>query len=270
VTDDRPLVRVDDVTRTYGGVPVVTDVSFDVRAGVTAVIGPNGSGKSTLLRTIVGETTPTDGTVRYHGPTTARPIGYLPQRASFRGSFTARETLAFYARLLGEHPDGYLERVGLSDAADRPVEALSGGMRRLLGIAQATIGDPPVLVLDEPTSGLDPGMRERIFELAGQYADTDANASRNAGPDTDAGVNTNAAVVVSTHDLELVDRYADRVLCLRHGSVAASGPLSAVYAHYDVDTAADLYRSIVNASSTEADAATDPAESVHVTGVSER
>ncbi|SDX75919.1 ABC transporter ATP-binding protein [Halopenitus persicus] len=264
MTDERPLVRVDDVTRTYGGVAVLTDVAFDVRAGITAVIGPNGSGKSTLLRALVGDTAPTDGTVRYHGPATARPIGYLPQRASFRGSFTARETLAFYARLLDETPDGYLERVGLSDAADRSVEDLSGGMRRLLGIAQATIGDPPVLVLDEPTSGLDPGMRERIFELAGQYAGTDAGV--NATTDTEA----NAAVVVSTHDLELVDRYADRVLCLRHGAVAASGPLSAVYADHDVDTAADLYRSVVPGASSVADPATDSAESVHVTGVSTR
>ncbi|WP_096389571.1 ABC transporter ATP-binding protein [Halopenitus persicus] len=274
MTDERPLVRVDDVTRTYGGVAVVTDVSFDVRAGVTAVIGPNGSGKSTLLRSLVGETTPTDGTVRYHGPDAARPIGYLPQRASFRESFTARETLAFYARLLGETPDGYLERVGLSDAADRPVEALSGGMRRLLGIAQATIGDPPVLVLDEPTSGLDPGMRDRIFELAGQYADTGVNASTNtnvnASASTNANTDRNAAVVVSTHDLDLVDRYADRVICLRHGAVAASGPLPEVYADAGVHTAAGLYRSVGDEAGTDSDPATDPAESIHVTGVSER
>lgn len=252
MTDEQPLIRVENVTRTYGGVPVLTDVSVDVRSGVTAVVGPNGSGKSTLLRTIVGETAPTDGTVRYRGPDVPRPIGYLPQRASFRESFTARETLAFYARLLGEDPDPYLERVGLSAASDRGIDALSGGMRRLLGIAQATIGDPPVLVLDEPTSGLAPGMRDRIFELAGDFADSDT------------------AVVVSTHDLELVDRHADRVLLLRYGSVAASGPLPELYASSDAETAADLYRSIVHGATSENDSSTDPIGSVHVTGASKR
>ena len=262
MTDDQPhvhndhrdqlFVRIERVTRTYGGVAVLSDVSIDVVPGVTAVIGPNGSGKSTLLRTIVGETAPTEGAIRYRGPDAARPIGYLPQRASFRESFTARETLAFYGRLLGEDPDASLERVGLSDAADRSVDALSGGMRRLLGIAQATIGDPPVLVLDEPTSGLDPGMRERVFELAGEYADADT------------------AVVVSTHDLELVDRYADRVVVLRHGSVAASGTLPELYAAHDADTAADLYRSIVHGATSETEPSTDPTESIHVTGVSNR
>ncbi|SEH41350.1 ABC-type multidrug transport system, ATPase component [Halopenitus malekzadehii] len=252
MTETRPLIRVDGITRTYGGVPVLAGISADIHPGVTAVVGPNGSGKSTLLRLLVGETSPIDGTVQYEGPNAPKRIGYLPQRASFRESFTARETLAFYARLLGKRPDGHLERVGLSDAADRSIGDLSGGMRRLLGIAQATIGDPPVLVLDEPTSGLDPTMRDRIFRLAEEYA--------TAG----------TAVVVSTHDLDLVDRYADRVLCLRHGSVAASGSLSDLYAAHGVETATDLYRSIVHDSSIETDPSEEPTGSVHVTGVSDR
>jgi len=91
---------------------------------------------------LVGATAPTAGEVRHPGATGPKPIGYLPQRVPFREGFTARETLAFYARLVGDDPDAALDRVGLGDAGDRRVEALSGGMRRLLGIAQAVLGDP--------------------------------------------------------------------------------------------------------------------------------
>jgi ABC-type multidrug transport system ATPase subunit len=94
-----------------------------------------------------------------------RAVGYLPQSPAFRPRFTVGETLEFYGDLLtGEvDVDVALERVGMAGAADRRTEALSGGMRRLLGIAQATLGDPPLLLLDEPTSDLDPRMTEHIF-----------------------------------------------------------------------------------------------------------
>lgn len=154
---DETVAALSDVTRTYGGVPVLDSVSLTVEPGLTAVIGPNGSGKSTLLGVLVGATAPTAGEVRHPGATGPKPIGYLPQRVPFREGFTARETLAFYARLVGDDPDAALDRVGLGDAGDRRVEALSGGMRRLLGIAQAVLGDPSLVVLDEPASGLDPG-----------------------------------------------------------------------------------------------------------------
>jgi len=138
---DETVAALSD-TRTYGGVPVLDSVSLTVEPGLTAVIGPNGSGKSTLLGVLVGATAPTAGEVRHPGATGPKPIGYLPQRVPFREGFTARETLAFYARLVGDDPDAALDRVGLGDAGDRRVEALSGGMRRLLGIAQAVLGDP--------------------------------------------------------------------------------------------------------------------------------
>ncbi|MFA9516723.1 ABC transporter ATP-binding protein [Halopenitus sp. H-Gu1] len=248
MNDERPLLRVENVTRTYGGIPVLSDVSLDVHPGITAVIGPNGSGKSTLLRTIVGETAPIDGTITHLGPDADRPIGHLPQRVPFRDGFTARETLAFYARLVGDDPEKHLERVGLADAGDRRVEALSGGMRRLLGIAQATIGDPPVIVLDEPTSGLDPGMRERAFELAADHADSDT------------------AIVMSSHDLELVDRYADRIVCLVHGSIGAAGSIRDLRESYDVETIDELYRSVVHGDANGDQR--EPKRAVHITGVS--
>ncbi|SMO50984.1 ABC transporter ATP-binding protein [Halorubrum cibi] len=254
MTDD-PIAELSDVARTYGGVAVLEDVSLSVPPGVTAVIGPNGSGKSTLLGVLAGAVEPTDGGARYVGPDADRPIGYLPQRVPFREEFTARETLAFYARLAGGDPDDALARVGLSDAADRRVGALSGGMRRLLGIAQATVGDPPLVVLDEPTSGLDPGMRERAFGTAVDASGTDT------------------AVVVSSHDLDLVDRHADRVAILDRGRVAAAGLRERLCSERGVGDVAGLYRAVVAGDAPDArsdDTDGDEPSAVHVTGVSER
>lgn len=239
IEKDEPLLRTRDVTRTFGGVPVVSSVSIDVYPGVTAVIGPNGSGKSTLQRVLAGDLEPTGGNVEYCGPNVGRPIGYLPQHSPFRGSFTVRETLAFYARLADGSIDGRLEAVGLADAAERRVDALSEGMRRLLGIAQASIGDPPVVLLDEPASGLDPTMRERAFGLVAETADDVT------------------AVVVTTHALDLVDRYADRIIVLDRGAVVTAGEPTRLAAEHGVNDVSELYADVVG---TER-------ESVHVTGV---
>jgi ABC-type multidrug transport system ATPase subunit len=272
---DEAVAALSDVTRTYGGVPVLESVSLTVKPGVTAVVGPNGSGKSTLLGVLADATAPTAGEVRRPGATGPNPIGYLPQRVPFREGFTARETLAFYARLVGDDPHTALDRIGLGDAGDRRVEALSGGMRRLLGIAQAVLGDPSLVVLDEPASGLDPGMRERAFRAAADRADDDT------------------AVVVSSHALDLVDDHADRVVVLRRGEVAAEGPLDRLLDEHDAADARELYRVVTGGTGAlagddgegpegedEGDREGDdgegesdgdePEPTVHVTGVSDR
>ena len=244
---DDAVASLSGVSRTYGGIAVLDSVTLDVGPGVTAVVGPNGSGKSTMLGLLAGAAEPTTGTVSVTDPSGPKPVGYLPQRVPFRDGFTARETLAFYARLVDADPDAALERVGLSDAAERPVEALSGGMRRLLGIAQATVGTPPLVVLDEPTSGLDPGMRERAFRTATRAA-TDGTA-----------------VVLSSHDLELVNDHADGVVLLAGGQVAAAGSRGDLLDNYDVASVDELYRAVVGES-----VAADASPAVHVTGVSDR
>jgi ABC-type multidrug transport system ATPase subunit len=231
---EEPVASLSEVARSYGGVRVLDDVSLDFEPGLTAVIGPNGSGKSTLLRLLVGATEPTAGEVSHPGATGPKSIGYLPQRVPFRDGFTARETLAFYARLVDDDPDAALERVGLGDAGGRRVEALSGGMRRLLGIAQAVLGDPSLVVLDEPASGLDPGMRERAFRAAARRADGDT------------------AVVVSSHALDLVDAHADRVAILGQGRVAAAGPLDRLLEERDAADASELYRVVMERTGAQA------------------
>ncbi|MGM0447394.1 MAG: ABC transporter ATP-binding protein [Methanobacteriota archaeon] len=258
---DRPLATVDGVARAYGGVQVLEGVSLSVGTGVTAVVGPNGSGKSTLLGVLAGAVEPTAGSVRYrHGSPregTEKRVGYLPQRVPFRDDFTARETLGFYAALVDGDPDDALAAVGLSDAAHKRVSDLSGGMRRLLGIAQATLGDPAVVVLDEPTSGLDPEMRERAFLAAARAGD-------------------DAAVIVSSHDLDLVDAHADALVVLSRGRVAASGPRERLLAEHDAADVRELYRAVASGSADRTAADGDDVdgeateESIHVTGVSDR
>jgi ABC-type multidrug transport system ATPase subunit len=228
MTDD-PLLRLEGVSKSFGPVDVLSDVSASIASGsVVALIGPNGSGKTTLIRVLVGDLPATSGTVSYEGPDADRPIGYLPQEPTFRPGFTAAETLSFYSSLVdGADPAPLLERVGLKAAADRRVEALSGGMRQLLGIAQATVGDPPLVVLDEPASGLDPNMSANVFETAAEM--------------TDAGT----TVLLSSHDLALVEETADSVVVLNRGTVAASGTIEELYASFDADSLRGVLNAVV-------------------------
>ncbi|WP_255152014.1 ATP-binding cassette domain-containing protein [Halorarius halobius] len=217
-------LSVADLRVAFGEFEVFADVSFSVEAGsAVALVGPNGSGKSTLLRAVAGIQRST-GTVSVAGDA-PRTVGYLPQNPRFRAGFTARETVETYADLLPDppDPDAALARVGLGSedgglgAADRRVEALSGGMRRLLGIAVALLGDPPLVVLDEPTSDLDPVMSAHVFDVVD---DLTADGT---------------AVLLATHDDRSVTR-TDRVLAVQDGAVTepeldrtADDPLAALF-----------------------------------------
>ncbi len=240
---DDGVLRASDVSRLFGDVSVVDEVSLTLEAGTLhALVGPNGSGKTTLLRLLAGVDSPTEGSITYDGPDAVRRIGYLPQRPSFRPGFTVQETLEFYTALVDSDPDGLLSQVGMSDAADRRVESLSGGMTRLLGLAQATVGTPPVVLLDEPDSGLDPAMRRRTAEVARDLADQ------------------GAAVLYSSHDLELVERHADRVFVIDRGSLAASGSPRSLCERSGTETLWEAFQHAVDR----------PGDEVAVTGVTDQ
>lgn len=198
-SDDAVLV-VENVTKQFDGITVLDEVSLSVDPGsIVVVVGPNGSGKTTLIRIVTGLLTPSAG--RVTRPTAVdRPVGYLPQQPALRGQLTVRETLSFYQSLLDTQVniDDVLETVALDGVPNRRVEFLSGGMRQLLRLAIATLGDPPLVVLDEPTSGLDPRNTEHIFEIMCDLAQEDRG------------------VLLTSHDLAHVGR-ADRVAVLDKG-----------------------------------------------------
>ncbi len=169
-----------------GGHQAVSELSLDLGPGILGLLGPNGAGKSTLMRILATLARPTAGKVTWKGTDIAADpnalrvaLGYLPQDFGVYQSLTAREFLAFLAAVKGlpnakvrERVDACLSQVGLSDAADRRLGEYSGGMRQRVGIAQALLNDPALLIVDEPTVGLDPEERMRfrhlLTDLAGQ------------------------------------------------------------------------------------------------------
>ncbi len=202
----RQHLAAEQVSYAFGEHSVLDDVSLTIGAGeLVGLAGPNGSGKTTTLELLAGLRSPQAGEIQR--PDVPRPVAYLPQSPSFRPGFTARETTQYYIDLSGleADPDTYLELVGLQDAADRPVEALSGGMTRLLGIAQTLIREPPIVLFDEPTSGLDPTMADRIFDVMEELSADDR------------------ILVVATHDLAAMEAHANRVVFLADGTVQLDG-----------------------------------------------
>ena len=246
------VLDVEGLGHSFGEVGVFSDVSFSVAAGtVTALVGPNGSGKTTLLRAVLGLLDPSTGTVELRAERgDGRRVGYLPQSPRFRPAFTVEETLSFYADLLDREVDvsAVVERVGLSAASDRRVDALSGGMTRLLGIGQAVLGDPALVVLDEPTGDLDPRMTEYIFDLAADLADD------------------GMAVLLATHNLTGAET-ADDVLVLGDGDVAAEGPPAELVARTGTDSFHEAFVELTGGrpQATAGDAGT-PAVSVRTRG----
>ena len=234
ISSDEDIALVaDELTREFGSLTVIEDVSLTVRRGeLHALIGPNGSGKTTLLELLAGIRKPTAGTVTAASEAEPRTIGYLPQRPQFRPSFTAFETLEFYASLVNDDPEALLSRVGLSDAADRRVENLSGGMTRLLALAQALAGDPPIVLLDEPGSGLDPGTRARMIDVARSLA------------------SESTAVLYSTHDLALAEQQCDQISLVDSGQIVETASPDALLAREGATTLREVFEAVVGSSDT--------------------
>lgn len=228
--DDRSAaLAATDLALSFGDVRVLDGVSLTVpRGDVVVVVGPNGCGKTTLLEVLAGLRTPDEGSVE-RAATDGRSVAYLPQRPAFRPGLSVERTLRFYAGLVADETDvaGLLDRVGLLDARDRPVEALSGGMFRLLGIAQALVGDPPAVVLDEPTSGLDPDFADLTFAFAAEMADE------------------GRGVVIASHDLAGVEGVADTVAVLANGEFRVVGTPGEVLAEAEADSLREAFRTLV-------------------------
>jgi ABC-2 type transport system ATP-binding protein len=221
-----PRVVADGVSKWFGPLVAVSDVSFDIGPGVTALLGPNGAGKSTMFRMLCGLARPSKGSVRVLGADprldtgVTRRIGLVPQQENVFEALTAREFVALSARLHGlaapeAAASAALERVDLDPADSRRLPAYSKGMRQRVKVAQAIVHDPRVLILDEPLTGLDPRQRQELVALF-----------RGLGSE-------GRCVIVSSHVLEEVERLGSQVLVMSQGRLAAAGDFHALRALMD-------------------------------------
>lgn len=216
VKKDDAVIRICDLTKKYGAKKAVNKISFDVKRGeILGFLGPNGAGKSTTMNIITGYISATSGSVEVDGidilesPKEARKkIGYLPENPPLYLDMTVSEYLNFVYELKKvreprkEHIEGIMQVVKITHVADRMIRNLSKGYKQRVGLAQALIGNPDVLILDEPTVGLDP---KQIIEIR--------NVIRELG--------RSRTVILSTHILQEVTAICDRVAIINHGRVAA-------------------------------------------------
>jgi len=178
------MIALERVSRWYGQVIGINDVTCTIGPGITALLGPNGAGKSTLMRILATISNPTEGAVEWNGTDIAREpnalrsvLGYLPQDFGVYPNLTAVEFLAYLAAVKGisaaaarRRIDELLALVNLTEARKRPLGGFSGGMRQRVGIAQALLNDPKLLIVDEPTAGLDPEERVRFRNLLSELS----------------------------------------------------------------------------------------------------
>jgi ABC-2 type transport system ATP-binding protein len=212
------MITTAALDKSYQGVPVVRDVSLRCDPGtITGFLGGNGAGKSTTLKMIVGLVRPDAGTATVAGrpfvelPNPTRVVGTLLDASAMHPGRSGRSTLSIAARMAGVHPrrvDHLLESVGLADAADKRVGTYSLGMRQRLGIAQALVGEPQVLILDEPANGLDPEGIAWMRTLLRDFADH------------------GGTVLLSSHLLHEVQATADHLVVISGGAVVAAGRLA--------------------------------------------
>ena len=205
-----------EVSRWYGNVVAVNDVSFEVGPGITGLLGPNGAGKTTLLHMMGGFLAPSAGDVRlddeptWRHPDIYRRIGFVPEREAVHSFLTGRQFVLASARLQGmSDPGGAADRaiamVDLPDASNRAIGGYSKGMRQRIKVAAALVHDPPVLILDEPFNGMDPRQRLHMMDLLRSMSAE------------------GRSILFSSHILEEVERISDRVLVVVAGRLAASG-----------------------------------------------
>ncbi|MCG8546686.1 MAG: ABC transporter ATP-binding protein [Alphaproteobacteria bacterium] len=211
------MIETDHLSKTFGPITAVDDISFSVEKGeVLGFLGPNGAGKSTTMKMIAGFLPPSAGTARVGGfdvqrdpIAVKRAIGYLPEGAPMWPDMTPHGFLAFIARIRGFHGAEAAQRVEdavaktqLATVLHQPIETLSKGFKRRLGLAQALLHDPEVLILDEPTDGLDPNQKHEVRELI-------------------RGMSGTKAIIISTHILEEVEALCTRAIIIARGKIVA-------------------------------------------------
>jgi ABC-2 type transport system ATP-binding protein len=230
------MIVIDGLTKHFGPFTAVDSIGFSVARGeVLGFLGPNGAGKSTTMKMITGFLAPSAGSARICGHdivtdtlAAQRTIGYLPEGAPAYGDMTPRGFLRFIARvrrLSGADAlraiDRSVEATELGAVLDQPIDTLSKGFRRRVGLAQSILHNPPVLIMDEPTDGLDPNQKFEVRKLIGRMS-------------------AEKAIVISTHILEEVDAICTRALIIDRGQVVADGTPAALMARSRYHNAVSL------------------------------
>lgn len=211
-------LKLDNVTKKFGNFTAVDEVNLVLEKGVYGLLGVNGAGKTTLMRMLCTLLVPSGGQILYGGEDIFKMdsryrniIGYLPQDFGFYPDFTVKDYLMYIGSLKGIRPGitkkrmkELIEKVGLSRVENRKMKKLSGGMKRRVGIAQALMNEPDILILDEPTAGLDPNERIRFRNLISQIAEE-------------------KTVLLSTHIVSDVEYIANRIFLMKDGEIFYSG-----------------------------------------------
>src|SRR2546430_5599142 len=214
------MLNIKELTKTYSsGIQALKGVSLEVTPGMFGLLGPNGAGKTTLMKILATLLEPDSGTAEMNGidliidkHCTRKMLGYLPQEFGLYPTLTAVQMLDYFAKLKGVADkkerraliDALLERVNLSSARRQRLGGFSGGMRQRLGIAQALIGEPQLIIVDEPTAGLDPEERNRFHNLLSETA------------------SDNAVVILSTHIVSDVSNLCGHMAIIRQGAILSS------------------------------------------------
>src|SRR5262245_31158417 len=240
-----PLLLFEHVSKWYGTVLALNQVTLELTGGITGLVGANGAGKSTLLRMANGQLTPTLGRVSIRGTDawnwrSRRLVGYCPDVDAFYEDLSGRRFVWVMARLCGytraeatRRTESVLERVGMRDRADRKLRGYSKGMRQRIKLAQALLHDPELLVLDEPLAGIDPIGRQELLELFQSLAAQ------------------GKCLLISSHELEALEKLTNHVAIMARGRVAAVGTLPQIRdllddhplsVRIDVDRARDVAR----------------------------
>lgn len=267
------MIEIESVWKRFGEIVAVHDLSLTAHNGeVLGLLGPNGAGKSTTMRMVTGYLTPDSGAIRICGRditsetiAAQREIGYLPEGAPSYGDMTVDGFLSFIAEVRGlsgrtarGHIDAAVERTRLEPVMAQPIETLSKGYKRRVGLAQAILHDPPVLVLDEPTDGLDPNQKFAVRQLIREMT-------------------ADKTIVISTHLLEEVEAICSRMAVIDRGSLVADGTPAdflarsryhnAVSVVLDADKSAPVRAALENLPSiTEVEATDMPGNRLRLTG----
>lgn len=216
------MVSIQHISKSFGSQKVLNDVSLEIPAGqIVGLLGPNGAGKSTLMKILIGLWSADSGTV-----SAPSRIGYLPENNPLYEEMYVTEYLQFMAKMTNDkcqmtNVDALIDKVGLTPECHKHIRELSKGYRQRVGLAQALLGDPQLLILDEPTTGLDPNQLVEIRSLI-------KSLSGGAGLSTFDFRLKSRSVILSTHIMQEVREMCDRVVILDHGTVKADLPIDQI------------------------------------------